>query len=201
MTIETDRGRYAAKKLIIAAGTWLPELLAERYAVNFKVRRQVLFWFDIAGPIAPFLPGRCPIFIWELAGARQGIYGFPAIDGPQGGVKIATEQYETTTTPATVNRAVSPEEASAMYESYIAPYLPALSPKCIKAVVCLYTVTPDAGFVIDVHQELDRIIVASPCSGHGFKHSAAIGEALADLAMDGRSRFDLSAFRFNRFAA
>jgi sarcosine oxidase len=86
-----------------------------------------------------------------------------------------------------------------MYENYVAPYLPALGSKCIKAVACLYTVTPDAGFVIDVHPESDRIIIASPCSGHGFKHSAAIGEALAELATERRSRFDLSAFRLGRF--
>jgi len=53
--------------------------------------------------------------------------------------------------------------------------------------------------VIDTHPESDRVIIASPCSGHGFKHSAAIGEALAELAIDGKSRFDLSPFRFNRF--
>jgi sarcosine oxidase len=197
--IETDRAKYAAEKLIIAAGAWLPELLEARYAANFKIFRQVLFWFDVAGPIAQFLPERCPVFIWEPQGAAQGLYGFPAIDGPNGGVKIATEQYQRTTTPETVNRAVSPEEISAMYKNYVAPYLPALSPKCIKAVVCLYTVTPDAGFVIDVHPESDRIIIASPCSGHGFKHSAAIGEALAELATEGGSRFDLSAFRLGRF--
>jgi sarcosine oxidase len=197
--IEADQGKYASETLIVAAGAWLPELMAERYAANFKVRRQVLFWFDVAGPIAPFLPGRCPVFIWEPQGAKQGIYGFPAIDGPQGGVKIATEQYETATTPEAINRAVSPAETATMYETYVAPYVPALSPQCIKAVVCLYTVTADAGFVIDAHPESDRIIIASPCSGHGFKHSAAIGEALADLAIDGRSRFDLSAFRLGRF--
>lgn len=197
--IETDRGKYSAETLILAAGAWLPELLPERYAANFRVRRQVLFWFDVSGPIAPFMPGRCPVFIWEVPGAPQGIYGFPAIDGPRGGVKIATEQYEMATTPQGVNRAVSPAETSVMYETYVAPYLPGVGAKCIKAVVCLYTVTPDAGFVIDRHPESDRIIIASPCSGHGFKHSAAIGEVLADLAIDGRSRFDLSAFRLARF--
>ena len=85
-----------------------------------------------------------------------------------------------------------------MHRTYVAPYLPALSERCLKAVMCLYTVTPDAEFVIDRHPDLDRVILASPCSGHGFKHSAAIGEAIAQLALDGRSRFDLSAFTFRR---
>ena len=86
-----------------------------------------------------------------------------------------------------------------MHAKYVAPYLPDLSSRCIKAVSCLYTATPDAEFVIDFHPESKRVIVASPCSGHGFKHSAAIGEALAELAVDGKSRFDLRAFGFSRF--
>jgi sarcosine oxidase len=200
VTIETSCGRYAAEKLIVAAGAWLPELLDARYATSFKVLRQVLFWFDVEGPLQPFLPANCPVFIWELQGPEQAIYGFPAIDGPHGGVKVATQQYETATTPETVNRDVSPEEALRMHDIYIGPYLPALSRKCLKAVACLYTVTPDAGFVIDFHPDSKRIIIASPCSGHGFKHSAAIGEALAELAIDGQSRLDLSAFSLGRFA-
>jgi sarcosine oxidase len=115
-------------------------------------------------------------------------------------VKVATEQRERNTTPRTVTRDVSQAEISAMYENYVAPYLPDLDRKCLKAVSCLYTVTPDSRFVIDFHPESERIVIASPCSGHGFKHSAAIGEALAELATDGRSRFDLSAFRLGRFA-
>jgi sarcosine oxidase len=200
VTVTTQQGSYGADRLILAAGPWLPELLGARYASPFKVLRQVLFWFAAKGDITPFLPGNCPIFIWELQGPEQAIYGFPAIDGRDGGVKIATQQYERTTKPESVDRGVSDEEASAMYRRYVEPYLPGLGSTCIKAVSCLYTVTPDAGFVIDFHPDSDRVIVASPCSGHGFKHSAAIGEALAELASDGKSHFDLSAFRIDRFA-
>ena len=199
VTITTDQRHYTAAKLIISAGAWLPELIEETYAAPFKILRQVLFWFGVKGAITPFLPANCPIFIWELQGPQQAIYGFPAIDGADGGVKVATQQYEHTTTPETVNRDVSDEEAAAMHANYVAPYLPDLSSRCIKAVSCLYTATPDAEFVIDFHPKSKNIIIASPCSGHGFKHSAAIGEALAELALDGKSRFDLSPFRFARF--
>jgi sarcosine oxidase len=198
VTVTTNKGSCAAGTLVLSAGPWLPELIGKTYAAPFAVRRQVLFWFDVNGPVAPFLPRHFPIFIWELQGAEQAIYGFPAIDGQNGGVKIATQQYETTTTPETVERTVSPEEAGAMHRAYVAPYLPTLSERCVKAIACLYTVTPDAEFVIDRHPESERVILVSPCSGHGFKHSAAIGEAIAQLALDGNSRFDLSAFKFSR---
>src|SRR5258706_7938356 len=196
--VVTEKSRYTADKLVLTAGPWLPKLLGSEYARHFKIFRQLLFWFDVNGPIEPFLPGKCPIFIWELQGTRQAIYGFPAVDGAKGGVKVATQQYESETTPETLKRQVAPEEAAAMYRSYVAPYLPGLSERCVKAVACLYTVTRDAGFVIDVHPESDRIIVASPCSGHGFKHSAAIGEALAELVTTGASRFDFSEFKLAR---
>ena len=165
VTVTTDKGRYEAGMLIVAAGPWLPELLGPRYAQAFRIYRQCLFWFDATGPIAPFQPPNFPIFIWEVQGPSQAIYGFPAIDGAHGGVKVATQQYEATTTPGTVNREVSREEIAAMHATFVAPYLPGLGSKCLKAVSCLYTVTPDSGFVIDRHPEYDNVIVASPCSG------------------------------------
>ncbi|HEX3673090.1 MAG TPA: N-methyl-L-tryptophan oxidase [Rhizomicrobium sp.] len=197
--VTTDRATYMADTLIVAAGPWLPELLDERLAQHFKIYRQALFWFDAGDKTGMFLPDRFPIFIWELQQSRQGIYGFPAIEGLQGGVKIATEQYASTTSADEASRAISRDEITAMYETYVAPNFPALNGRCIKAMSCLYTVTPDSQFVIDRHPDMRRVTVASPCSGHGFKHSAAIGEALAALATGGESPFDLSPFRLSRF--
>jgi sarcosine oxidase len=69
-----------------------------------------------------------------------------------------------------------------------------------RAAACMYTVTPDSDFVIDHHPDSERIIIVSACSGHGFKHSAAIGEAVAELTCEGRSALDLHPFRFDRFS-
>ena len=199
VTVTTDKDTYMTRTLIVAAGPWLPGLVDPRLARHFTVYRQTLFWFDVDGPVTPYLPERWPVFIWELQGKKQGIYGFPAIDGPRGGMKIATEQYEATTTAAAVERAVSDEEKRAMYEGYVAPYIAGVSNRCLRAMSCLYTVTPDFGFVIDTHPDSKRVIIVSPCSGHGFKHSPAIGEALADLAIDGATAADLAAFSLQRF--
>ena len=139
------------------------------------------------------------MFIWELRGKPQGVYGFPAIDGARGGVKVATEHFGPTTDPAKVDREVGPEEVATMYRDYVIPCLAGLSSRCLKAVTCLYTVTPDFGFVLDADPESDRVLVVSACSGHGFKHSPAIGEAIAELVVDGASRLDLSGFKADRF--
>jgi len=199
VTVTTGRAVYTADKIIIAAGAWLPGLLGDAYAKPFKIFRQVLHWFDIDGPAAPFEPQNFPVFIWELQNSRQGIYGFPAIDGPQGGLKIATEQYDVTAEPDAACD-VGSTDVAAMFRDYVALFLPGVSGRSIKTATCLYTVTPDAGFVIDRHPESERVIVASPCSGHGFKHSAAIGEILTDMAEGTDPRFGIAPFGFSRFA-
>lgn len=199
VSVVTDKDEYAAEKLVVCAGPWIPNFLNDDYGAHFEIVRQVLFWFDIKDPVESYFADSFPVFIWELQGNSQGIYGFPAIDGPRGGLKIATEQYGIVTTANTVNREVSQEEISAMYNSFVAPYFPGLSDVCIKAVSCLYTVTPDSHFVIDSHPEYSSVIIASPCSGHGFKHSAAIGEVLSQLVIDGDSKIDITGFSFQRF--
>ena len=196
VTIHSERKVYSARKVVLAAGAWLPEFLEASLARRFQVFRQVMFWF--APPDESFRPAHFPVFIWELSGRKQALYGFPDLDGT--GVKIATEQYETLTSAEAVNRDISAVECLSMHEIYVAPFLPTLCSKCMRASVCLYTVTPDFGFVIDRHPQSERVIIASCCSGHGFKHSAALGEALADLVVDGRSRLDLAPFRHARFS-
>ena len=196
--VQTDRGRYEAGRLIVSAGPWAAELLGDALRGLFRVYRQVLYWYDVAARYEEFLPGRFPVFIWGLGGGED-VYGFPALDGRGGGIKVAAEEYLAETTPESVVRVVSPEEKGAMYAGRVGPYLEGVTGECLRAVCCLYTVTPDFGFVIDTLPGLPQVILASPCSGHGFKHSAAIGEVLADLATVGESRLDVSSFRLGRF--
>jgi sarcosine oxidase len=199
VVVRTDRATYIAEHVILSAGPWLPELLGGGRAGPFSVTRQVLYWFAPRESVAPFLPERFPVFIWEPRHAAEALYGFPAIDGPAGGVKVASGAYGETTTPDTVEPPVDERSIERMYETLVAPCLPDLSGRCLKALTCLYTVTPDAGFVIDRHPDHDRVLIVSPCSGHGFKHSTAIGEAVAELVTEGDSRLDLSPFRLARF--
>ncbi|MBS0664300.1 MAG: N-methyl-L-tryptophan oxidase [Verrucomicrobia bacterium] len=201
VSVRTTRGSYTAGRLVVSAGAWLPTLLGAAAAKPFRVMRQVLYWFDPAGPIAPYELGRLPVFIWEPPGTNRLLYGFPAIDGPRGGVKVASAQYEIDTTADTIDRTVTREEISAMYEQLVKPCFPGLGPQCRKTATCLYTITPDFAFVIDELPGQPRVLVASPCSGHGFKHSAAVGEALAEIVVEGRSRIDLSGFRWARFSS
>ena len=187
VTVATDKHTYSASQLIVAAGAWLPAMLKPALAANFMVTRQVLYWFRARSEAAhaEFSPERFPVYIWQLP-APQSIYGFPATGGLDEGIKLATEQYDVATTPDSVSRTVPPEEVRAMYETYVEPFFPGLSPVCVRSKTCLYTWVDKARFIIDRHPDSDRVIVASPCSGHGFKHSAGIGELLAEMVTIGR---------------
>jgi sarcosine oxidase len=193
--VTTTANTYCAKKLIVTAGPWINQVL--RLDREFKITRQVLYWFNLKNESgrAHFAPERFPVFIWQIP-APQIIYGFPLIGQPEEGVKIATEQYDVTTSPDAVHRSVSSDEISEMFRTYVGPFFPGLDETCVKTKVCLYTCVPKARFIIDHHPEMKNVIVASPCSGHGFKHSAAIGETLAQMAL-GQSHLDLAKFSFS----
>ena len=193
--VTTDKESYAASKLILGAGAWLPGLVLD-LGKQAKVFRQVLFWFEPDGPHKHFAPDEMPVYI-RLPDNGM-FYGFPAINGPGGGMKLAGEQFEKADAPDDVCSQVSDQEINAMH-ALASPHV-RITSHCVKTVVCKYTVTPDFGFVIDRHPESDSVWLASACSGHGFKHSAAVGEALAEVVtQEGRTGFDLSAFKLARF--
>jgi sarcosine oxidase len=199
VTVNTDRGTYEAKQLVLCAGPWVRQFLAPHIGRHFTVTRQVMYWFEVDAPPERFQAPAFPTWIWELQDRRNVIYGTPAIDG-SAAIKVATEQYATATTAESVPREVTGEEQCAMYEQLVAPYLPEASGRCVKAVTCLYTATPDFQFVIDRLPDHPAVLLASPCSGHGFKHSAAVGEILAELVSEGRSRIRVAPFSLSRLA-
>ena len=198
VTVKTESGTYIGKHLVLTAGPWLPGLIGPAYSGHLKVYRQVLYWFDIRKEAEDlFAPGRFPVFIWNLPDKKYGIYGFPAVDGPGGGVKIATEQLEKTTTPEAIDREVSGHEIAEMYENFVGALFPGIGRACPKdPVTCLYTATEDARFLIDWHPGHRNVFVVSPCSGHGFKHSPAVGEVVAQTVLGEQSKLDISKFSF-----
>lgn len=198
--VRTAEARFLAGQAVVAAGAWLPALLDPGLAAPFRVYRQVQYWFDVEAAHDRYTPDRFPVFIWMFGdGEHDYFYGFPAIDGPAGGIKLATEQYAHAVEPDAVDRAVRQEEPREMFARHVAGRLRGVEGRMVRAKVCLYTATPDRGFVVDRHPGLPRVLLASACSGHGFKHSAGLGEAIAQQLLDGRSGIDLAPFALRRF--
>ena len=186
--VVTDKATYNAAKLAISAGPWLSSLVPELNAA-VKIERQVQFWFQSSTP-GVFAPERCPIHLWEDAPGRY-FYGFPDLGD---GVKVAGHHEGEFTTPERVRREVSAEEASAIRQR-VSAFLPALDGPLLRTAVCMYTDTADGHFLIDYHPRAPRVLIVSPCSGHGFKFASAIGSVTADLLLNGRTAFDLALFR------
>lgn len=199
VTLIADGQTLRAKNVIVCAGMWSAELLGAPFDTLLRVCRQKLYWFELAQP--SIFPVPSPTFILAHGPTDEDLcYGFPPLPG-ENCVKIATEHYATSTTPAQLNRDVSAEECAQMFASQLLGKIAGVLPKAVKTAVCSYTVTQDFNFIIDQHPSHPAVTVVSACSGHGFKHSAAIGEALAQRLVAGQSELDLSAFTVARFQA
>jgi sarcosine oxidase len=187
--VTTNRGEYGATFLILTAGSWLASLLAD-WKVPLRIERQILFWFGAIENPSFFEPAACPIHLWEFEPGRF-FYGFPDLGH---GVKVACHHDGEFTSPDQVRRDVSEQEIEKM-RRVVRRFLPSADGPLISSTVCLYTNTPDEHFWLDRHPACPQVLIASPCSGHGFKFSSAIGEVLSQLVLEGRSAFDLSLFR------
>lgn len=194
--VRTSAHTYQAEQVIVTAGAWVGELLGPAYQALFTVYPQMFYWFEADDP-AHFQPETFPFLIWLSDSPEELFYAIPPMDGTTA-VKVGTEQFVTTANPNEPLTSPTPAEIEAFYEQRLKPRLLGLNGRCLKTEACLYTQTPDAGFVIDRHPEFEQLWVVSPCSGHGFKHSAAIGEAVAELVTTGQSRLDLSPFSLER---
>ncbi len=178
VTVRTDRADYPADRIVVAAGAWTPGLFSKLLA-PLRVLREVMQWFE-AAPL-DFQPRRFPTFIWPHgSSADDSFYGFPILAGCTPALKVAAEQFSNAVGDlARLDRTVTMEETAAMFIRHVSGPLSGAHSHAVKASACLYTHSPDGHFVIDRHPDFDRIMLASACSGHGFKHSAAVGEHIA----------------------
>ena len=189
VTVITPTNTYHAEKCIVSVGAWLNTLLAE-LRLPLSIRRQPLFWFRNTN--GNFGPAKMPIFIWEYKKEKM-FYGFPDLGN---GVKLAPHHGGLPIDPDDLKNDPSPEEIDTI--AGLAKEYFDFDPVFDHAAICMYTNTPDEHFIIDRHPLHPNIIVASPCSGHGFKFSPATGQILANLALDKKNDFDLSPFAIRR---
>ncbi|WP_165250717.1 N-methyl-L-tryptophan oxidase [Paludisphaera soli] len=173
LTIEADR-------LILAAGPWTGRLLPE-LAPTLRPTRQQVLYFRAPNP-APFQVGRFPTFIHMGGGEDEAFYGMPEFLGPgvkvgrHGGPDVDPDLQDSTIADDYVGR----------LRAFLARHVPPLAEAEVAATeTCMYTVAPEERFLVDFHPARRDVIVASPCSGHGFKFSILVGRAIAEMATAG----------------
>ena len=182
-----------AGSAVVCAGPWVAELLPE-LRQTLTLTRQPLLWFRPRAP-EQVAAGRMPLFFLQTEDDR--IYGFPDMSGT--GVKAASHLSGGILATADAIRAASSQNEQARLLAALERYVPAAAGPVIRTTTCLYTRTPDGHFILGLHPAQPQIVIASPCSGHGFKFTSLFGEILADLALMRRTDKPIGLFRPDRF--
>jgi sarcosine oxidase len=195
VTVTTAKGSYRAARLVLTAGAWAGEM-APSLARLAVPERQVLAWLQ---PHRPewFGPDRFPVFNLQVEEGRY--YGLPVYEVP--GFKFGRYHHQGETgAPDTLLR--EPDAADeALLRQFGERYFPDGSGATMALRACMFTNTPDEHFILDQHPEHRQVVLASPCSGHGYKFCSVIGEILADLATgDGTTPHDIGFLRLDRHA-
>ncbi|WP_435360312.1 N-methyl-L-tryptophan oxidase [Haloarchaeobius sp. DFWS5] len=192
VTVETERGTYTADSLVLAAGAWSANLLPD-LAGDAIPERQVLGWFQPPEP-SDFTPETFPVFVTEADDGTE-YYGFPRYDRP--GVKVGV--YHHLHEKADPDDLADPtREDERELRRVLSDHFPAADGPTMGLSSCMFTNTPDMDFVVDTLPNQSNVVVAAGFSGHGFKFSSAIGEALADLATDGETELPIDGFAIDR---
>ena len=195
--VTTAKATYEANHLVIAPGAWAADLL-KLPSLPLQVRRHVMAWFDPLETIRSFSPDHFPIYIWQAANDVI-FYGFPATDCENCGVKVAMHSGGNICTADTIERHIQERDIAEIREQ-LATYIPALNGKLLHASVCMYTMTPDEHFVVSQHSDYSQVTIACGFSGHGFKFTTVMGEVLADLAIEGDTKYPIDFLSVERFA-
>lgn len=193
----TDKATYTAEKLVLCGGAWSAEL-ARELGIGLQVTRQVLAWFRPLGEAGRFAPGRFPCWFVE-SDPPFGHYGFPILPGDPG-LKVAQHKPGEVIDPSAATNPPRPGEIEAL-RAVLDAYFPGCAGDLTHACTCKYTVSPDGHFIVGAHPLHERVSVACGLSGHGFKFSTVLGEALADLAVDGATSLPIGFLAPSRFAA
>ncbi len=194
--VRTDKATYSAERLILSAGSWMRPLVRQLdLDLPLTVTKEMDTFYKPSDPAA-FMPDRFPIFRHHLTGmtARWGV-GFPIFE--HAGVKMVLDCTGPIVDPDDTDRSVNQSRLD-MLRTYVTRILPTLGDDIIETETCRYTMTPDEDFIIDHHPAYPQIVIASPCSGQGFKFAVLIGRILADLALRGATAHNIERFRLNR---
>ncbi|HEX6984310.1 MAG TPA: N-methyl-L-tryptophan oxidase [Planctomycetaceae bacterium] len=189
--VRTDRGEYVAGSAVVTAGAWAAGLLTD-LAAPLTVLRKVTTWHRVPEGFGP--DDGTPTYLFDLGG--RCFYGFPSLDGRT--IKVAEHTGgEPVADPLTVDRSLRPEDAAPLAD-FLRAALPAADPEPVRHSVCLYTMSPDGHFLVGRRPDAP-VAFAAGLSGHGFKFAPVLGEALADLALDGRTRHPVGFLSPERF--
>jgi sarcosine oxidase len=182
VTVKTSGGTYSAACAVVTAGAWTGQLSPE-YKEWIQVKRKILYWHSVSNSVWADLT-RAPAHLFEFPGSGRQFYGFPSVDGQT--VKLAEHTGgDFIADPSAVDRIVRAEEGVGV-SNYATRCLSGVSGTATRSAVCMYSMSPDSHFLLDRLTHVP-VVVAAGFSGHGFKFTSVLGEAVADLVTNGQT--------------
>ncbi len=194
VVVETDGGPYSGGSIVFCTGGWTGEVLSD-LNIPLEVQRRVVLWFETKVGAYGVSDGS-PIFGFEVG--EHFFYGFPSLDGES--VKVSEHfRDDRVEDVEAVGRTVSDDDSEHI-RAFVDGHLPGLTDRVVKESVCLYTMTPDDHFVLDLHPMHTNVAIAGGFSGHGFKFAPVVGSVLADFVCEGRTNSPVSFMGLSRFS-
>ncbi|MEU7001703.1 N-methyl-L-tryptophan oxidase [Nonomuraea sp. NPDC046570] len=193
--VTTPARVFRARQVVVTAGPWLGKLVPD---LPLDVRRTPMMWFSAKEDPEAFAIDRFPVFIRHLDDDTS-IWGHGSVYGHE--VKVGLEDagdHFASTDPDECDRGITPRDHGTL-SRVLRTAVPGLDPAPARAIACMITNSPDAQFMIGRPRRDPRLIVGGGCTGHGFKHATAVGEAIAQLAVGEETFCDLSFTDPNRF--
>ena len=191
VVVDGDAVRCGAA--VVCADAWTNDVLGSLdVSLPLKSTQEQVVYFD-APDLQAFEPVRFPVWIWM---DEPSFYGIPAF--ARAGVKVAQDVGGREVTPE--SRTFDTDGAAlARVNDFVERFLPGVAgpPRTVKS--CLYTLTPDRDFVVDLVPGHPRVAVGLGAA-HGFKFAAVLGRVISELVTRGASTSDIEAFRFDRAA-
>lgn len=197
--VDTDTGAVTASEVLVAAGAWNGRVLGAPFDRLLKPERQVQHWFALTDDAPPSW-GDGPAFIRAHGDGAAFSYGFAPVDSART-VKLGSHNEGPASDPDTGLTPATAAEGDAVHTAFVADHLAGVRAGAVRSEPCFYTMTPDGHFIVDHAPGAPRIRVVSACSGHGFKHAAALGEAMAASLLGRTPEVDLAPFALSRFGA
>lgn len=184
---DTYRGRH----LVVAAGAWSNHILGHfGRRLHLTITQEQVTYYRTPH-MADFMPDRFPVWIWM---DEPSFYGFPVFGEP--GPKMAQDVGGERVTPET--RTFEPNAVTlARTEAFLARHIPTMLGEPLYTKTCLYDLPPDRNFVLCRLPEQPNVSLAIG-AGHSYKFAALIGKILCELALDGRTSYDIAPFHIDR---
>ena len=184
------------KKLVIAAGPWMPNIL-KRLGVQLPLRlsQEQSVYFVPCRNRESFNSENFPV--WEFEG-KNFVYGLPIFESS--GIKIAFHQDGRCLKNLREFSNKPSEEVINRLRRFLDIHIPDASGEVSDATTCLYTNTSDGDFVIDTIPHIPQIAYFTGCNGHAFHCAPAIAKTLVELVTEGKTSLDISRFSSRRMA-